>query len=119
MRVSEPVLAEAVVAVTAATRPSVRSVAMRRIMRPPLGVGRRATNLRARSAKDAEKRNACSAGPSGAGLLPLLGGDQHVPRLGPLGGPDDPAVLHEVHQAAGSREPDLELALEHRCGADL
>ncbi|GAB4941095.1 hypothetical protein MAHJHV47_45000 [Mycobacterium avium subsp. hominissuis] len=30
----------------------------------------------------------------------IVGLDQHLARLGPLGGPDDAAGLHQVHQPA-------------------
>jgi len=38
-------------------------------------------------------------------LLPFLPGHQDVPRLRAHAGPDDPAVLHEVHETPGPGEP--------------
>jgi Gpi18-like mannosyltransferase len=52
-------------------------------------------------------------------LLKLVGFDKNLTRLGPLGGADDAAGLHEVHEPARLRETDPELALEHGRGAEL
>src|SRR6478736_5564731 len=49
----------------------------------------------------------------------LLDGDQDIASLGSLGGADDLARFEEVHQPAGLREADAELALQHRGRAEL
>src|SRR5690606_13488361 len=59
---------------------------------------------------------AADAGDRGA---ELVGVDQHVARLGPLGGAHDLAGLEQVHQAPRLREADAQLALQHRGGAEL
>ncbi len=45
--------------------------------------------------------------------------DQHVAGLGAFGGAHHSPGLEQVHQAAGLGEPDAELALQHRRGAEL
>lgn len=55
----------------------------------------------------------------GQGLLQLVGLDQNVAGLRPLGRPDDTTRLHEVHEPAGLGEADPELALKHGGGAEL
>src|SRR5439155_26576282 len=59
------------------------------------------------------------AAQTGQHLVQFIRLDQHVTRLGPLTGSDDPAGLHQVHQPAGLGEADPQLALEHRGGAEL
>ena len=44
---------------------------------------------------------------------------QHRPGLRPLGGPDDPPPLEEVHQPPGPGEADPKLALQHGGRAQL
>src|SRR3954470_3790911 len=72
--------------------------------------GRRRLRLRAPAAApaDGEQRR-----------LELVGLDQHVAGLGPLGRADDAAALHEVHEPTGLGETDPQLALEHRRRAEL
>src|SRR3974390_1134018 len=51
--------------------------------------------------------------------IELLGGHEDRPGLGAFGGADDPTSLEQVHQATGPREPNPQLALEHRGRAQL
>src|SRR5262249_25290888 len=46
-------------------------------------------------------------------LLELLDRHEHGPGLGALGRADHAAAFEEVHEPAGAREPDPQLALEH------
>src|SRR6266487_6833116 len=52
-------------------------------------------------------------------LLPLVPRDQDVPGLRTQARAHDPAVFEQIHETAGAREPDLQLALEHRGRAEL
>src|SRR4029453_2499298 len=42
----------------------------------------------------------------------ILGADQDLPRLGPVAGPDDAILLHEVDEARGFRVPEPHPALD-------
>src|SRR3954471_11791788 len=50
--------------------------------------------------------------------LELVDGHEHRAGLRPLTRADDAALLEQVHEASGAGEPDAELALEHRGGAE-
>src|SRR4029453_11971643 len=83
--------------VTGTSEGEKRNAARRRGYRHPVEVtGRRSV------AVDAEL---------GECLFQLVRLDQDVARLGPLGGADDAAGLHQVHETTGLGEADPELAL--------
>src|SRR5207248_1971831 len=56
---------------------------------------------------------------SAGGFLELLGSHEDVARLGARRRTDDPALFEQIHQTPGTREPDAQLALQHRRRAEL
>src|SRR4051812_36805558 len=52
-------------------------------------------------------------------VVELLGRHEHVACLRAGGRADHPALLEQVHHPSGAGEADAELALEHRCRAEL
>ena len=52
-------------------------------------------------------------------LRQVVGLDEHVARLRPLGRADDGARFEQVHEAPGLRESDAQLALQHRGRSEL
>src|ERR1700757_2043924 len=59
------------------------------------------------------------AAKGGQHLVEVIWPLQDVPRFGTFAWPDNTPALQQVHQPAGLREADPELALEHRCRPEL